>query len=335
MIFFYIYFIRYNQFINFMKKFVAVGQVDSGKTSLCGHLLYKCGYVDERTMDRIREKAKEDKMESWVYARVLDIYEEEMERGKTHEFDTVIFNYKDKQYQLIDTPGHQKFVRSMIEGISHDVNIAVLLISMKDNEFEAAIGQGMMKEHLILCRSVGIEYIILLPNKMDMIDWDEKRCKEKVMQVTKYLVKNLAWPKENLSVVPISAFTGVGLVDTVGIPEWYKGKSFLETLDSLPDKPKEVYTELIESNKFVCNIHNFGVDNIMIITGFTCVAHFNGEESDAVIEKIQGKSFLRSLENAKCIVILPRKEKLSVGMRVIYRKGNSTLGFGKITSIKN
>jgi small GTP-binding protein len=317
-----------------MKKFVAIGQVDAGKSNLCGHLLYKCGYVDERTMEKIRIKAQEDGASTCIYSRVLDIYEEEQERGKTYEFDTVTFNYKDKQYQLIDTPGHQKFVRSMIEGISQHVNIAVLLISMKENEFEAAFGSGMMKEHMVLCRAMGIEYMILAANKMDLIDWDEKRCKQKVMEVTKYLVKNLGWPKENLFVVPISAFQGIGLVDTVGIPEWYKGKSFLDTLDSLPDKPKEIITDLVESDRFVCEVNTFAIEGNIMTPGYLCIAHFNGQENEVTIEKIQGKPFLRGMEKAKCILKLPQKEKLAIGMRVIYRKGVNTVGYGRITAIK-
>ena len=82
-----------------------------------------------------------------------------MNRGKTHEFDTIVFENKciDNQgcgviYQLIDTPGHKSFVRSMIEGISENVNIGVLMISMKDNEFNSSFGGGMLREHLILAR---------------------------------------------------------------------------------------------------------------------------------------------------------------------------------------
>jgi len=321
-----------------MKKFVAIGHIDTGKSTLCGHLLYKCGYIDERNMEKIRIKAKEDGMEPWIYARVLDIYEEEAERGKTHEFDTVTFKHNERNYQLIDTPGHQKFVRSMIEGISQEVNIAMLLISMKDNEFEASFGPGMIKEHMLLARAVGIEYMVLVANKMDLIDWDEKKCKQKVMQITKYLVKDLGWPKENLFVVPISAFSGVGLVDTVDIPEWYKGKSFLDTLDSLPDKPKQnigQMIDLINSDRFVCEMTKFGSENDgMMMAGYLCMAHFNGCESEATLEKIQGKKFIRSGESGKTIWLLPNKESLSIGTRVIFRKGNTTIAYGKITSVK-
>ena len=348
-----------------MKKFVAVGHVDSGKSTICGHLLYKCGYIDERNMEKIRVKAKEDGMESWIWARVLDIYEEEQERGKTHEYDSIIFDNKKagKQYELIDTPGHQKFVRSMIEGISKDVNIAILMISMKDNEFEASFGSGMMKEHLILSRAIGIEHLILVANKMDIINWDEKRCKDKVMAVTKYLVKNVGWPKEKLYVVPISAFSGIGLMDTDGLPKWYKGKSFIETLDSIDDKKTNaIELQLKECNRFVCDLTNFGsassydiipnpnntittsdvnADELnqsqrtIISPGSLFIMHFGGDETDVTVEKISnnGFHFIKTGDEGKCIMKTPHKINISVGMRVIFRKANNTIGFGNITKI--
>ena len=349
-----------------MKKFVAIGHVDSGKSSLCGHLLYKCGYIDERNMEKIRVKAKEDGMESWIWARVLDIYEEEQERGKTHEYDSVVFDNKKtgKQYELIDTPGHQKFVRSMIEGISKDVNIAIIMLSMKDNEFEAAFGSGMMKEHLILSRAIGIEHLILIANKMDVIDWDEKKCKEKVIAVTKYLVKNLGWPKEKLYVVPMSAFSGVGLMDTNGIPNWYKGKSFIETLDSINDmKTNNNSMQLKECSRFVCDVTNLGSANsydiipnttnqfqsnetndleanqsqrTIISPGSLFIMHFSGDETDVTVEKISNKTklpFIKTGDEGKCIMNTPHKINIAVGMRVIFRKANNTIGFGNISKI--
>ena len=313
-------------------------------------------------MEKIKIKAKEDGMESWIWARVLDIYEEEMERGKTHEFDCIIFDNKNtnRKYQLIDTPGHQKFVRSMIEGISQNVNIGIVLISMKDNEFEASFGPGMMKEHLILARAIGIEHLVLIANKMDIIDWDEKKCKEKIIAVTKYLVKTLMWPKENLHVVPISAFSGIGLMNSEGLPKWYKGKSFIETLDDIPSNTSEKDIELkhVDSNRIVVELTNVGSANsysiventhsvqndsnnnekensvsTIISAGYFCMAHFNGIESEVHVEKISngGKPFLRSGEKAKCILLLQSKYSVAVGMRIILRKNNNTVAFGTVT----
>lgn len=92
-----------------MKKFVAIGHVDTGKSTFCGHLLYKCNYINDHDFKKIKDKAKQDQMEKWIWARILDIYEEETSRGKTHEFSEIGFTYNDKDYTLIDTPGHQKF----------------------------------------------------------------------------------------------------------------------------------------------------------------------------------------------------------------------------------
>ena len=57
-------------------------------------------------LEKLNKKRKKIKWKKWVWSRILDIYEEEMLRGKTNEFNEIDFNYQDKTYQLIDTPGH-------------------------------------------------------------------------------------------------------------------------------------------------------------------------------------------------------------------------------------
>ncbi len=318
-----------------MKRFVAIGHVDTGKSCLCGHLLYKCNYVDERTMDKIRTKAKADGMEKWVWSRVLDIYEEEMLKGKTHEFNKIIFDYNDQQYELIDTPGHSTFVRSMIEGISEDVNIAVLLLSMADNEFTSSFERGMLKEHLILARAVGIEHLVIIANKMDLINWDEKDYMKKVKKVVKYLTKYLRWDKKNIKVVPMSAFNGTCLIDTKDMPKWYKGGSFIDVLNKVPNNSREkLESEFIESNVFKGKIVAINTMGSIISAGFSCAMHYKGKEIDIKIEKIKRKPFLRSGDMGECVISLDHKEELQEGGRIILRQGDNTVGFGKILKLK-
>lgn len=330
------------------KKFVAIGHVDTGKSALCGHLLYKCGYVDEREMDKIRVKAQQDGMEKWVWSRVLDIYEEEQLRGKTHQYATVEFKFGDKSYELIDTPGHKSFVRSMIEGISNaHVNIAVLLVSMLENEFESSFERGMLKEHLLLTKAVGIEHIVVLANKMDAIDWSEKLCKDKIKTITKYLVGDLQWDRSKLSVVPISAFQGVGLLDTKGCPDWYKGKSFIETLDSIPDvvpisneclAPKLPPPTNRPTNRYTVDISVLNTGGLAITVGYNCIMHYDGNECEIVIEKIQGKTKVTDtvvLRNGspqtKCVVqLMLTTEAIAANTRLIFRKDDYTVGYGTI-----
>jgi translation elongation factor EF-1alpha len=324
------------------QRFVAIGHVDTGKSAICGHLLYKCGYIDERTMDKIRIKAKADGMEKWIWSRILDIYEEEQLRGKTHQFNTVKWTYDGKSYELIDTPGHQRFVRSMIEGISGNVNIAVLLVSMIDNEFEASFGKGMMKEHLTLAKAIGIKHLIVLANKMDVIDWDENLCKTKIKTITKFLLQDLHWNREHLYVVPISALYGTGLLDTSGMPAWYKGKSFIKTLDDIKDINNEsaVTCEDIVvvniSDRFVVNLTVLNTKDSVITIGYQCIIHIHGNEYECEIQKIKeikGKPFLIGGDTTQCVIKIDSCIELNTHSKVIIRKEESTIGYGTIVKV--
>jgi translation elongation factor EF-1alpha len=326
-------------------RFVAIGHVDAGKSALCGHLLYKCGFVDERAMEKIRTKAKADGMEKWIWSRILDIYEEEQLRGKTHEFDTVEWTYEGKSYELIDTPGHQRFVRSMIEGISENVNIAIVLVSMVDNEFEASFGKGMMKEHLTLTKAIGIDHLIVLPNKMDLINWDERLCKTKIKTVTKFLVKELNWNRDHLYVVPISAFNGTGLLNTAGMPKWYKGKSFIDTIDSITIDDVNIATPATSTttnaettttrqcDRFAVNLNILNTGNSVITGGYQCIIHISGNEYECEIQKIKGKPFLISGDVNQCVIKLLYAIPLDTDVKLIIRKEESTVGYGKIIKL--
>lgn len=323
-----------------IKRFVAIGHVDTGKSCLCGHLLYQIGYIEEREMDKIRRRAEKDKMVKWIWSRVLDIYEEEMLKGKTHEFNKLTFERKlgedVKKYELIDTPGHGTFVRSMIEGINQNVNIAVLLVSMADNEFESSFERGMLKEHLILARATGIEHLLIVANKMDLVEWNQEDFMKKTNKVYKYVKKRLGWPKENIKVVPIAAYDGIGLTNKDGMPEWYQGKSLLDTLDSMPfDQRKQIIISGDHKAKqFKAKIRIIHSDNDIVPAGTRCVMCYEGKEAPIMIEKIKGKRFLRVGEQAECLIKLEYPIALEKGLRILFRQKKNTIGFGDITKLK-
>jgi len=148
-------------------------------------------------------------------------------------------------------------------------------------------------------------------------------------------------------------------MDTQGIPEWYKGKSFIDTLTDLgKDKniKKILTTPIIESERFVCDIRYIGNANNIIpdnasntdsdsdklsvpmTTGYMCNGHINGFESEITIDKIKIKDdkrrkFLRTGEEGMCIVQMRLKHPVQVGMKIILRKNENTIGFGEITKI--
>ena len=316
------------------KTFVAIGHIDAGKSCLCGRLLYDCGEVDEHSMSKINKKAMKDKIGSWNWSRILDIYEEEMARGKTHKMSSVKFTYNQRKYELIDTPGHGCFVRSMIEGISGDVNIAVVLISMKENEFNAGF-KGMLTEHLFLVRAMGIKYIVVLGNKMDLIKWNEALYNERINKVINFLKNDLKWKTRNIRHIPICACKGIGLINRKGYPDWYDGKSFIETIDDLPNAANVILDESKVSDMqiFDVKLKIYNTEDSVITSGYVCNIHFKGKDKEEEIEIIQikgGKKIMRKDDMAICTIKLENSTKIYHNLIIILRKNNYTVGFGKI-----
>lgn len=306
-------------------KFVAIGHVDTGKSSLCGHLLYKCGYISEHELQSLQKKC-----DKWQWSRVLDIYEEENVRSKTFEYSSVDFEWDSTKFKLVDTPGHNTFIRSMIQGISGGVNTAILLVSMIENEFESSFERGMLKEHLILARSVGIENLVIVGNKMDVIGWDQTQYNKNIKTVRKFL-KKLRWSEENVHDLPVSAYSGAGLVDQSETPDWWEYTPLLPLIKSIdkvksksdPSEPK--LTQIICADVFFMELQG-----TIASKGFQFMVHCGQSEVPAVIDGIKGKPFVKQGEKAVVKIRLDEQTEVGKGSRVVLRKDTYTIGFGKI-----
>jgi peptide chain release factor subunit 3 len=94
------------------------------------------GVVDQRTIQKFKEEAKEKNRDSWWLAYVMDINEDEKAKGKTVEVGRANFETETKRYTVFDAPGHKNYVPNMIMGAAL-ADFGGLVISARKGEFEA------------------------------------------------------------------------------------------------------------------------------------------------------------------------------------------------------
>ncbi len=219
---------------------VVIGHVDSGKSTSTGHLIYKCGGIDERTIEKFEKEAALIGKSSFKYAWVLDKLKAERERGIT--IDIALWKFESQKYSftIIDAPGHRDFIKNMITGTSQ-ADVAILVVAAGTGEFEAGFGQtGQTREHALLAYTMGIKQVVLAVNKMDAAEWAEDRFLEIKKEVIDYL-KKIGFQEKNINTVAYSGFTGDNLIAKSEKMSWYKGDTILEALDKVdpPVRPVE------------------------------------------------------------------------------------------------
>ena len=219
---------------------VIIGHVDHGKSTLVGHILYRLGFVDQKTISTIEEEAKKKGKESFKFAWLLDKLKEERERGVTIALSYMRFETKKYFFTIIDAPGHRDFIKNMITGASQ-ADAAVLVVSARKGEFEAGMSpEGQTREHAILAKTMGINQMIVAVNKMDATEppWSKERY-EQIKEILGKFLKSLGYDISKIPFIPVSAWTGDNLIErSVNMP-WYNGPTFVEALDMLepPAKP--------------------------------------------------------------------------------------------------
>jgi len=203
---------------------VVIGHVDSGKSTTTGHLIYKCGGIDKRTIEKFEKEAQEMGKGSFKYAWVLDKLKAERERGITIDIALWKFETKRLYVTIIDAPGHRDFIKNMITGTSQ-ADCALLIVAAGTGEFEAGISKnGQTREHALLAYTLGVKQLILGVNKMDSTEppFSEVRFNEIVGEVSRY-VKTIGYNPENVPFVPISGWNGDNMLEPSDNMKWFKG----------------------------------------------------------------------------------------------------------------
>jgi len=221
---------------------VVIGHVDAGKSTTTGHLIYKCGGIDKRVIEKFEKEAAEMGKSSFKYAWVLDKLKAERERGITIDIALWKFESPKFYFTIIDAPGHRDFIKNMITGTSQ-ADVAILIVASGTGEFEAGIGKdGQTREHALLAFTLGVKQMIVCVNKMDdsSVNYGEARYNEIKEEVSNYL-KKVGYKPAKIPFIPISGWNGDNMIDRSPNMGWYKGPTLLEALDAInpPKRPTD------------------------------------------------------------------------------------------------
>jgi elongation factor 1 alpha-like protein len=221
---------------------VIIGHVDSGKSTLMGHLLYIQGEVSDKTMQKYEKESKKVGKNTFHFAWAMDEGTEERKRGVTVDIAYKNFETKTKKVNAMDAPGHRDFIPNMITGTSA-ADAGILVIDSNKNAFEAGFFLGgQTREHAVLARSLGVKQLIVCINKLETSEWSKERFEYIEAQVRDFL-NALDYNDKDLFFIPVSGLKGTNLekVDkSITNLLWYEGKSLIELIDELENPISEI-----------------------------------------------------------------------------------------------
>jgi elongation factor Tu len=182
-----------------------IGHVDHGKTTLTAAITAiqaKKGLATFTAYDQI-DKAPEER-----------------ERGITIATAHVEYESTKRHYAHVDCPGHADYVKNMITGAAQ-MDGAVLVVSAADGPMPQT------REHILLARQVGVPYIIVFMNKVDMVD--DPELLDLVELEVRELLSKFEFPGDDLPVIRGSALKAL----ESGDPASEYGKQIEQLLDAL------------------------------------------------------------------------------------------------------
>ena len=214
---------------------VISGHVDSGKSSLTGHLLFQLGGISPRDMEKMKKEAEDMGKSSFHFAFFLDKTKEERTRGITISCTTKDFYTPNYHYTIIDAPGHRDFMKNMISGASQ-ADVGVLLVpadgnfatSLAKGDRKAGEIKGQTREHARILYLLGLKQLVVCVNKMDTDT--AKYSKERYEEVKNEMINTLirvGWPKafieQSVAFIPTSGYVGDNLFTRSDKMPWWTG----------------------------------------------------------------------------------------------------------------
>ena len=214
-------------------RFLTCGNVDDGKSTLIGRLLYDSKLIYEDHLQAVTRDSKKvgTTGDAPDLALLVDGLQAEREQGITIDVAYRYFSTEKRKFIIADTPGHEQYTRNMATGAS-TCDLAIILI-------DARYGvQTQTRRHSYIAGLLGIKHIIVAINKMDLLDYSEVRFNE-IKQDYLNFVDQLGNRKPSeIHFVPMSALKGDNVVNPSTHTPWYhtngnQGQTLMQILESV------------------------------------------------------------------------------------------------------
>jgi bifunctional enzyme CysN/CysC len=204
-------------------RLATAGSVDDGKSTLIGRLLYDSKSIFDDQLAAVAETSERMGIDHTNLALLTDGLRAEREQGITIDVAYRYFATPKRKFIIADTPGHIQYTRNMVTGAS-TADLAIILIDARKGVVEQS------RRHAFLATLLRIPHLVVAVNKMDLVDFDEKR-----FDAIKSEFRDFARKLEvaDLAFIPISALHGDNVVDRSSNMAWYQGSPLLHHLEEV------------------------------------------------------------------------------------------------------
>ena len=204
-------------------RFAAAGSVDDGKSTLIGRLLFDSKNLFDDHLASVERVSRERGDVVTDLALLTDGLRAEREQGITIDVAYRSFSTPRRRFIVADTPGHVQYTRNMVTGAS-TADIGLILVDARRGVVEQS------RRHAFLASLLGVPHLVLVVNKMDLVDWDRTVFDAVSAEFAEFAGRLKI---HDLTLIPVSALHGDNVVDRSANMPWYDGSTVLGHLERL------------------------------------------------------------------------------------------------------